>query len=160
MTHPQVLSDEQIDKLMAQAQVFASAWSLVGGRFDFGNAMEDAEEAKTELRTMLARAESATLEAVRGQAVACVSRSNDLEGLVQWASKRVPVGAMLYLHPSPTQPPAQAERADEALDKLSSEVSWALGHIGSANYRERCAEARARVHKAFDEARAALKGQQ
>ena len=62
MTHTtQVLSDEQIDKIMEQAQVFASAWSLVGGRFDFGSAMEDAETAKAELRMMLA-----TLSALGG----------------------------------------------------------------------------------------------
>ena len=39
---------------MEQAQVFASAWSLVGGRFDGGSAMDDAEEAKSELRVMVA----------------------------------------------------------------------------------------------------------
>jgi len=43
-----------IDSVMEQAQVFASAWSLVGGRFDLGNGLEDAEQAKAELRAMLA----------------------------------------------------------------------------------------------------------
>ena len=47
---------KQIDKIMEQAQVFASAWSLVGGRFDGGNAMDDAEVAKNELRQMVAEA--------------------------------------------------------------------------------------------------------
>jgi hypothetical protein len=42
-----------VDSVMEQAQVFASAWSLVGGRFDFGNGFEDAEQAKAELRAML-----------------------------------------------------------------------------------------------------------
>jgi hypothetical protein len=42
-----------INEVMSQAQVFASAWSLVGGRFDDGNAMTDAEQAKQELRSML-----------------------------------------------------------------------------------------------------------
>ena len=41
------------DQLMDQAQVFASAWSLVGGTFDQGDAMESAEEAKDELREMI-----------------------------------------------------------------------------------------------------------
>lgn len=45
-----------IDLLMEQAQVFASAWSLVGGRFDNGNALHEAEEAREELRVMLADA--------------------------------------------------------------------------------------------------------
>ena len=47
---------KQIDKIMEQAQVFASAWSLVGGRFDGGNAMDDAEVAKNELHQMVAEA--------------------------------------------------------------------------------------------------------
>ncbi len=51
------LTNEQktwaVNQLMGQAQVFASVWSLVGGRFDFGNAREEAEKAKTELRSMV-----------------------------------------------------------------------------------------------------------
>jgi hypothetical protein len=54
------LTDEQktwaVNQLMEQAQVFASAWSLVGGRYDFGNALEEAEQAKTELRSMVVEA--------------------------------------------------------------------------------------------------------
>ena len=45
-----------INSLMEQAQVFASSWSLIGGRFDGGNAMHDAEEAKAELRQMIEEA--------------------------------------------------------------------------------------------------------
>jgi hypothetical protein len=33
-----------VDSIMSQAQVFASAWSLVGGPFDHGDALENAEE--------------------------------------------------------------------------------------------------------------------
>lgn len=46
----------KLQTIMEQAQVFASAWSLVGGRFDGGNAMDDAEVAKNELRQMVAEA--------------------------------------------------------------------------------------------------------
>lgn len=42
-----------VDAIMEQAQVFASAWSLVGGMFDFGDGMENAEQEKVNLRTML-----------------------------------------------------------------------------------------------------------
>ncbi len=42
-----------VNAVMEQAQVFASAWSLVGGRFDDGSAIDLAEEAKQELRAML-----------------------------------------------------------------------------------------------------------
>ena len=44
------------DEIMWQAQVFASAWSLVGGRFDNGNRLTEAEEAKAELLQMVAAA--------------------------------------------------------------------------------------------------------
>ena len=54
-----------VEQIMEQAQVFASAWSLVGGRFDFGNALDDANEAKDELRALVARA----ILALRPQAV-------------------------------------------------------------------------------------------
>ena len=42
-----------LDDLMSQAQVFASGWSLVGGQFDSGNALEEAKENKAELRRMI-----------------------------------------------------------------------------------------------------------
>lgn len=42
-----------VDAIMSQAQVFASAWSLVGGPFDQGDALAYAEEEKDELREML-----------------------------------------------------------------------------------------------------------
>ena len=47
----QVLAEAE--KIMEQAQVFASAWSLVGGRFDSGNAFDEARQAKDELRQMV-----------------------------------------------------------------------------------------------------------
>lgn len=51
--------EETFDKLMEQAQVFASAWALVGGRFDFGDGMADANAARNEFASMLRAALSA-----------------------------------------------------------------------------------------------------
>jgi hypothetical protein len=45
--------EDATNKIMEQAQVFASAWSLVGGPFDAGQMHEDAIEAKAELRAMV-----------------------------------------------------------------------------------------------------------
>lgn len=45
-----------IDEIMSQAQVFASAWSLVGSRFDQGDELENAEAQKAELRALVERA--------------------------------------------------------------------------------------------------------
>ncbi len=45
-----------IDEIMSQAQVFASAWSLVGGPFDKGDELENAQAQKAELRALVERA--------------------------------------------------------------------------------------------------------
>jgi hypothetical protein len=50
------LTAGQVEKVMEQAQVFASAWSLVGGVFDRGDALETAEREKVNLRKLLATA--------------------------------------------------------------------------------------------------------
>lgn len=54
-TSPKALVYEAIRLLMEQAQVFASAWSLVGGRFDDGSGtvLKDAEMQKQQLHNML-----------------------------------------------------------------------------------------------------------
>lgn len=61
---------EAITQVMEQAQVFASSWALVGGIFDQGNAMDDADEEKAELRTMVASLARAALS--RAQAAPSV----------------------------------------------------------------------------------------
>jgi hypothetical protein len=57
----------KLREIMEQAQVFASAWSLVGGRFDGGNAMDDAEVAKMALHQMI---EEALAKQEQGEPVA------------------------------------------------------------------------------------------
>lgn len=42
-----------VEQIMEQAQVFASAWSLVGGQFDAGDGLEHAKEEKQRLRALL-----------------------------------------------------------------------------------------------------------
>lgn len=66
-----------IETLMEQAQVFASAWSLVGGPFDSGNALENAEDAKEELREMLE------------QFCSRFELKEIAEGLIQWHTNRM-----------------------------------------------------------------------
>lgn len=48
------MSHTEGKEIMESAQVFASAWSLVGGQFDFGNGMQRAEAAKADLKEMVA----------------------------------------------------------------------------------------------------------
>ncbi|WP_208456780.1 VRR-NUC domain-containing protein [Burkholderia gladioli] len=52
-----VLPPKRVEEIMAQAQVFASAWSLVGGRFDQGDALETAEQEKQNLRDLVSGAQ-------------------------------------------------------------------------------------------------------
>jgi len=42
-----------VNSIMEKVQEFASAWSLVGGRFDDGTALAHAEQIKSELRAMV-----------------------------------------------------------------------------------------------------------
>ena len=63
--HIRELAEEAMQQIMEQAQVFASAWSLVGGRFDTGNALDDAEDAKAELRTMVRSLADLAAQSVR-----------------------------------------------------------------------------------------------
>ena len=60
---------EAVDELMIQAQVFASAWSLVGGRFDTGHCSDAAKEAKLELEKMVRAALAAAPAQERIQAL-------------------------------------------------------------------------------------------
>lgn len=54
---------EQADAIMAQAQVFASAWSMIGGPCDSMSCLEDAKKEKADLDRMV-RAALATQQAV------------------------------------------------------------------------------------------------
>jgi hypothetical protein len=42
-----------IDQIMEQAQVFASAWSLVDSQFDSGDMLDDAKKEKEDLRELV-----------------------------------------------------------------------------------------------------------
>ncbi|QKM47754.1 hypothetical protein B7760_01778 [Burkholderia glumae] len=52
-----VMPPKRVEEIMAQARVFASAWSLVGGRFDQGDALETAEQEKQNLRDLVSGAQ-------------------------------------------------------------------------------------------------------
>ncbi|MEN5158928.1 hypothetical protein [Achromobacter spanius] len=48
-------AEQEINAIMEQAQVFASAWSFLGGPFDNGSGLETAERERAALRTMLSK---------------------------------------------------------------------------------------------------------
>lgn len=71
-THSQAV-EAAVESLMTLAQEFASGWSLVGGPFDGGSAIDNAEEAKEGLRNAL-RAELARPQAASSSSEAADAR--------------------------------------------------------------------------------------
>lgn len=73
-----------IEQVMDQAQVYASAWSLVGGPFDQGNQRQLAEEEKQLLEEMLGLfQEQTSMNAAPG------NLKEIADGLVQWHQNRI-----------------------------------------------------------------------
>jgi len=83
------LAEEALDEIMEQAQVLASAWSLVGGKFDDGNALSDAEDARAELRTMVRSLADLAAETVR-PAVPFADGENPC--VLEWGAVSLPLG--------------------------------------------------------------------
>ncbi|WP_241130505.1 hypothetical protein [Achromobacter xylosoxidans] len=54
--------DQEIEAIMEQAQVFASAWSFLGGPFDNGSGLETAEREKANLRALLSKLRAAVAD--------------------------------------------------------------------------------------------------
>nr|WP_314359119.1 hypothetical protein [uncultured Achromobacter sp.] len=48
-------AEQEIDAIMEQAQVFASAWAFLGGPFDNGSGLEQAERERSNLRALLSK---------------------------------------------------------------------------------------------------------
>ncbi len=97
-----------IEKIMEQAQVFASAWSLVGGPFDQGNQLQLAEGEKERLEWMLEDFQEET-----DTNAAPDNLKEIAEGLVQWHQNRIrdistmleaKEGAMLCIGSDDTDP--------------------------------------------------------
>ncbi|UZX36780.1 host nuclease inhibitor protein [Pseudomonas sp. B111] len=73
-----------IEQIMDQAQVYASAWSMVGGPFDQGNQLLRAHEEKQLLEEMLGLFQEQTdMNAAPG------NMKEIAEGLVQWHQNRL-----------------------------------------------------------------------
>ena len=118
------------EKIMEQAQVFASAWSVVGGPFDDGDAMEVATQEKDELKRMVGvlaaerDALAAELAELEGQEpVAIVETAGPAGGCVAWRDAgRLEVGLNLYARPVP------AEMSPDFTDTARAALLWVLWH--------------------------------
>ncbi|HBO4355062.1 TPA: host nuclease inhibitor protein [Pseudomonas aeruginosa] len=78
------MSQITIEDLMDQAQVYASAWSLVGGQFDGGGQLEVANQEKAHLEVML----EDFLEQTKSHA-GQVELKEIAQGLIHWHSNKV-----------------------------------------------------------------------
>ena len=118
----------KLEKIMEQAQVFASAWSLVGGRFDNGNMLNEAEAAKKELRQMVA--EALAEQPAQQESVGYVAEN----GVVDWNICAPPIMTDLY-----TSPPQRKPLTDEEIGK-----AWSVAdgeHNASASVKRRITRA-------------------
>jgi hypothetical protein len=104
------------NSIMEKAKEFASAWSLVGGRFDDGTALAHAEQIKSELRAMVCAHPQPAQEPVQGEPV-CYA-DFDENGVIE-CTQNNPKG-LLQAVPLYTQPqPAPLVRlTDEEIEKL------------------------------------------
>lgn len=64
-----IIYEQWIHSVMSQAQVFASSWSMVGGRFDNGDFLNRAEKEKQDLKNML---ENSPQQKVIAELVSCL----------------------------------------------------------------------------------------
>ncbi|PPA77669.1 hypothetical protein C4E15_06580 [Achromobacter spanius] len=61
--------DQEIEAIMEQAQVFASAWAFLGGPFDNGSGLEQAERERAALRALLSKLRAEGVQAGDERAV-------------------------------------------------------------------------------------------
>jgi hypothetical protein len=97
---------KKVDEIMELAQVFASAWASVGGPFDNGQMLTNAEDTKAELRKAIEAlaqpaGEAEPVAIYRGRCIIdCGEHGHhDIEML-----KLIPAGSKLYTTPQQSQP--------------------------------------------------------
>ena len=76
------INQTPVEQLMEQAQVFASAWSLIDGQFSSESSLDDANDAKAELEEMLEDLIGQHSEQVEGMAGA-------VQKLIDWHAHKV-----------------------------------------------------------------------
>lgn len=119
----------KLQEIMSQAQVFASAWSLVGGRFDGGNAMDDAEVAKNELRQMIAEA----LAQPEQEPVAWYIREKDmLTRDANWVAEYPDMCEPLYTTPPQRKPMTDEQFLELLLRKGTQELVGVTTFVGGS----------------------------
>ena len=120
-TQAEALPD--IETVMAQVQVFASAWSLVGGRFDNGTCLAVAEQENEILADMIRRLFT-KLESLRGSQQA--ERAVPTDAMVRAALKvQFPASYREHLH-HPANGPKTSARTSKEIDMARRMIAAAL----------------------------------
>ena len=152
--------------LMAQAQVYASAYSLVGSRFDQGGELENAEEQKAELRKMIEAAISTAAQPPAGWVMVPIELAERVqetmgEFLMDHGWRQVDMdtsdefGALLAAAPKAAKA-AKAAKA-ELFTYLRTELeAIPCRYQGSPSYDHDAYWMRDRVHKLITEAEGAF----
>lgn len=71
-------AEQEIDAIMEQAQVFASAWAFLGGPFDNGSGLETAEREKANLRALLSKLRAPVADERAGDAAVLLEKYKKL----------------------------------------------------------------------------------
>jgi hypothetical protein len=161
----EAMTDQHIDSIMEQAQVFASAWSLVGGPFDSGGMLETAEQEKAALRALLA-SKTAVPE---GFALVPLILTREMDEVLsdegwQWedllaAAEAITEEQYNQISTAPAQSCGDAEQADDAVTDdvfgwLETEVTAiSCRYHGDPSYDHDAYWMRDRVVKLIGEAR-------
>lgn len=106
------MSQITIEMLMEQAQVFASAWSLVDGKFDQGDQLQLAEDEKACLEKMLEEFQEET-----DTNAAAGNLKEIAEGLIQWHGSKIQ--NMRIVLDAPPDTPVSINGTDLSGEKLS-----------------------------------------
>ncbi|OMG87978.1 hypothetical protein [Achromobacter xylosoxidans] len=121
-------ADQEIDAIMEQAQVFASAWAFLGGPFDNGSGLETAEREKANLRALLSKLRAPVAdERDRNATISeVVGLCNRIPGATTWNAAQFMYDEMHRRAALASAPVASAE-VTAALDWLDDFVARCNG---------------------------------
>ena len=120
-------ADQEIEAIMEQAQVFASAWAFLGGPFDNGSGLEQAERERSNLRALLSKLRAEGVQAGDERALTANQRKEFIRrtSYISEADRDTRAGfvdeiarAALASAPVAGEAPTDAEIIDMAVEPL------------------------------------------
>lgn len=148
MPTAQQKQSEFVERAMAQAQVFASAWSMVGGRFDYGYALDHSNDEKASLRGIL-ESHAQQQSAVVGALVEALKKTADLAWIEDSHSARFD-GTVLF-GPGYDFSGIDGPARQEFLAEYDC-IVWPSGGLGSRKWSAYCSYDGSMWFEKFDSA--------